>query len=170
MNSTFSHHNFETINLRILPSFETGIFLSTYITFRQIYVLKTLTFYKWGDDDDDTDLDPLGDAGDGEELVVLVELDGGDDSRVVDGVAAVGERGSGAQGAVAREGGEVLAELLEAGGGDRHAALELARLRGGARRTVRLGQALVAVWERRIPLCSTEVEAKTSTAVYPVDF
>lgn len=66
-------------------------------------------------------LDPLGDACDGEELLVLVELDGGHDGAVVDGVAAVGERGERPQRAVARERHQVLAEQLQPASATTHA-------------------------------------------------
>ena len=56
--------------------------------------------------EDDTvvvDFDPFGDAGDGEELSVLVELDGGDDGGGGEHVGGVVERGQRVQLAVPGE-------------------------------------------------------------------
>lgn len=58
-------------------------------------------------------LDTLRYSSDGEELIVLIELYGGHDGGVVDGVTAVGQGGEGAERPVAGEGGEVLAEGLQ---------------------------------------------------------
>lgn len=58
-------------------------------------------------------LDTLCYSSDGEELIILIKLYGGHNGGVVDGVAAVGQRGEGAERPVAGEGGEVFAEGLQ---------------------------------------------------------
>ena len=60
-----------------------------------------------------TDLDFLGDAGDGEEVAVAVELDGRHDARVVVHVGRVVQRRQAAQAVEARELRQALAKIVQ---------------------------------------------------------